>query len=204
MTPDAQPLIAALDTALERAPDARRSLTLRRLTDLFLVDAASHTPDQVAVFDDVISHLIENIERRTLIELSNRLAPVDNAPVNVIGTLARHADILIAGPIVAKSNVLTDADLVEIADKDRKDHTLLMMMAARAQLSEAVTDILVKRGNPAVARKVIDNAGARVSEFGFARLVSRIEHDKELAAAIVKRADLPADLRPWLTASLAR
>ena len=202
MTSAAQPLLIELDTVLTRAPPAWRNTTLRRLTDLFLIDAASYSDDQVAVFDDVISRLIEKSDRRTLIELSTRLARIQNAPCRVVGTLARHADILIAGPLLEKSNVLTDADLVEIADKERRDPNLLMMIAARPQLNEAVTDVLIRRGNAALARKIIDRTDAPISESSFARMVTSVENDKELAAAIAKREDLPAELRPWLDAVL--
>jgi uncharacterized protein (DUF2336 family) len=203
MTSAAQPLLIELDTVLTRAPPAWRNTTLRRLTDLFLVDAASYSDDQVAVFDDVISRLIEKSDRRTLIDLSTRLAQVQNAPCRVVGTLARHADILIAGPMLGKSNVLTDADIVEIADKERRDPNLLAMIAARPQLSVAVTDVLIRRGNAALVRKIIDRTDAPISESSFARMVTSVENDKELAAAIAKREDLPAELRPWLDAALA-
>jgi uncharacterized protein (DUF2336 family) len=199
----AQPLIVELDFALSRAPAAWRTTTLRRLTDLFLVEAASYTEDQVAVFDDVISRLIEKADRKVLVELSNRLAQVKNAPVQVVGALARNLDIAIAGPLIEKSTVLTDADLIEIADKDRKDPIVLAMIAARPQLSEALTDVLVRRGNAALARKLIDRADAPLSESSFARLVTSVANDKELAQAIAKRQDLPAELRPWLDTALA-
>ncbi|HEY6257390.1 MAG TPA: DUF2336 domain-containing protein [Xanthobacteraceae bacterium] len=202
MTPDAQPLIAELDAVLSRVPVAWRSTTLRRLTDLFLVDAESYTDDQVAVFDDVISRLMDKIDRRTLAELSNKLAQLKKAPVNVVGALARHADMAVAGPLLEKSTVLTDADLVEIADKDRRDPALLSTIVTRPNLSEAITDVLIRRGTPLIARKIIDNTDARISEASFARLVTSVENDKELAAAIAARADLPAELRPWLDAVL--
>jgi len=203
MTSVAQPLLTELDSVLSRAPAAWRNTTLRRLTELFLVDAESYTDDQVAVFDDVISRLIEKMDRRTLVELSNRLAQVTNAPIRVVGTLARNTDLLIAGPLLEKSSVLTDTDLVEIADKDRRDPTLLSTIAARPQLNEAVTDVLIRRGNAALVRKIIDRTDARISESSFARLVTSVENDKELAAAIAKREDLPGELRPWLDAALA-
>src|SRR5438309_1758496 len=141
---EAQSLILELDTALSRtpAPAAWRSKILRRLTDLFLIDSEYYTGDQVAVFDEVIGHLIGKIDRRMLVELSNRLAPVKNAPIKVIAALARHSDIMVSGPLLEKSDALTDADLIEIADKDRKDPVLLSTIAARQQLSTAVTDIL--------------------------------------------------------------
>jgi uncharacterized protein (DUF2336 family) len=204
MTSEAQSLIIELDTALSRtpAPAAWRGKILRRLTDLFLIDSASYSHEQVAVFDDVISHLIEKIDRRMLVELSTRLAPVKNAPVKVIGVLARHVDILVSGPLLEKSEALSDADLVEIADKDRKDPILLSTIAARRRLSEAVTDILIRRGNAALTRKLVDRTDAPISESSFARMVTSLDN-KELAKAIGKRTDLPAELRPWVDAALA-
>ena len=204
MTSAAQPLIVELDSVLSRAPAAWRSTTLRRLADLFLVDAAAYSDDQVAVFDDVMCRLIDKADRRTLAELSSRLAQIKNAPVRVVATLARNLDIAIAGPLLEKSNVLTDADLVEIADRDKRDLAALSLIAARAALSEAITDVLVRRGNAALARKLIDRTDAPLSESSFARLVTSVENDKELATAIAKREDLPAELRPWLDAALAQ
>ena len=53
--------------------------------------------DQIAAFDDVISYLIDKVDRRTLAEVSNRLAQLKKAPLNVVATLARHADRAVAG-----------------------------------------------------------------------------------------------------------
>jgi uncharacterized protein (DUF2336 family) len=204
MTSAAQPLIVELDTVLSRATSTWRNNTLRRLADLFLVDAEAYTDDQVAVFDDVMCRLIDKADRRTLADLSTRLAQVHNAPVRVVATLARNLDIAVAGPLLEKSNVLTDADLVEIADREKKDPAALSLIAARARLSEPLTDVLVRRGNAILARKLIERLDAPLSESSFARLVTSVENDKDLATAIAKRDDLPAELRPWLDAALAQ
>jgi uncharacterized protein (DUF2336 family) len=198
MASAAQLLIADLETVLGQAPESWTSTALRRLTDLFLSGAEHYTSDQVAVFDDVMCRLIDKVGRPLLVELSAKLAPIDNAPVKVIGSLARHNDNSICGPILEKSKALPDLDMIEIADKARRDITPLIKMAGRAQLSEAITDVLLKRGNATIQRRIIDNTGARVSEAGFARLVTGVNGDKDLATAIAAREDLPAELRPWL------
>jgi len=204
MMPAAQPILAELDTALSQASDSWRVTALRRIADLFLGSAELYTADQVALFDEVICHLIAKADRTSLAELSNKLAPVGNAPVKAIVSLARHIDIAICGPILEFATALPDHDLVEIADADRIDLKLLAKIAARAQLSEAVTDVLLKRGDPAIQSKLIDNPNARISEVGFARLVSRLNGDKELAAAIAARQEMPAELRVWLDAALSQ
>ena len=51
--------------------------------------------------------------------------------------------------------------------------------------------MLIERGNRAVSRKIAVNAGARISENGFATLVRRAETDDDLAQMVGQRADIP-------------
>jgi len=202
MTLTSQAVLAELDSALPEKPDSWRDAVLRRIVDLFLAGAALYGDEQVALFDEVIVRLIQKMDRLQLSELSNRLAPVANAPVRVLGRLARHSDVAVSGPILDQAEALADADLIEIADKDRVDPNLLVKIAARAHLNTAVTDVLIKRGNKAIQRKIIDNANALVSEEGFARIITALNGDKNLASAIAARNDVPAELRVWLSKTL--
>jgi uncharacterized protein (DUF2336 family) len=104
----------------------------------------------------------------------------------------------VCGPILEEAVALPDEDLIAIADTSRLDPKLLTKIANRPHLSEAITNILIKRGTPAIQRKILDNLNAHVSEEGFARLVSAVNGDKIFAAAIAARQDLPAELRVWL------
>lgn len=162
------------------------------MTDLFLRGAEALPDEHVIIFDDVMCYLIEKIERDALIELSGRLAPIDNAPTKVVGRLSRHDDIMISGPVLEQSKALTDADLVDIAKTKSQDH--LSAIAGREHLSEGVTDILIKRGTSKVAQKVTANVGARFSQLGFTHLTCRAESDDELAEAVANRKDLPPEL----------
>jgi uncharacterized protein (DUF2336 family) len=58
--------------------------------------------------------------------------------------------------------------------------------------SEAVTDVLVERGNSHVVHKLAANAGARFSELGFASIVKSADRDDSLAEKLALRIDLPA------------
>jgi len=60
-----------------------RVRTLRRITDLFPATKEKLSEEQIEVFDQVLSHLIARMESTVLIELSECLAPVNNAPNNV-------------------------------------------------------------------------------------------------------------------------
>lgn len=185
-------LFAELEATLNRGSRPRRFEILCKVTELFLANAATYSDDHIQVFDELMGRLIDRIERQALVELSNKLAPAERAPVNVLGRLSHDDDIEIAGPILKNSKALTDFDLIEIAATKGQAH--LSAIAGREQINEQVTDILIDRGDAAVAREVTANRGARFSRFGLDRAVERAEDDESLALAVANRAELPPDL----------
>ena len=198
MSPTAQSLLAELNSTLAEAQAPWRRVALGRIIDLFCSGVQSYTGEQIELFDEVMGRLIKSGDRALLAEASKSLATLEMAPVKVLGTLARHSDITVCGPILEEGKALPDEDLIAIADSNRLDPKLLTKISSRPQLSEAVTNILIKRGSAAIRRKILDNPNARISEEGFARLVSAVNGDKTFAAAVAARQDLPAELRVWL------
>ena len=189
---NAHQLFAELEATLTNGEGSQRFTILRKITDLFLAGADTYSDDHVAVFEELMSRLIQRIERQALVELSGKLASVDRAPVSVIGRLSYDDDIDVAGPILERSNVLTDDDLVEIARTKSQAH--LSAIAGRPSINEPITDVLIDRGNAEVAHKVTANAGARFSRAGMNKAVTRAERDAALALAVADRIDLPPDL----------
>jgi uncharacterized protein (DUF2336 family) len=191
-------LISELDAAIQSSSSDKRIATLRRVTDLFLSHAGQYDSEQMKLFDGVLMRMIGHMETRALAELGGRLAPIDGAPVEVIRHLANHDEIVVAGPVLKDSRQLTSNDLVDIARRKSQDH--LLAISGRSEIDEAVTDVLVDRGNAEVARKVAVNAGARFSQNGFATLVKRAEKDDVLAEAAGQRTDIPPALFEQLLA----
>jgi len=183
------PLLDELDSALSSGTIDRRIEILTRVTDLFLNGAPRYTEDQVAVFDDVIARLISAIEANARAKLAHRLAPIGNAPANVVHLLAFDDDIEVARPILTHSPRLSDQTLVANASTKSQQH--LQAIAQRSSLSEAVTDVLVKRGDREVVHSVVKNRGARFSDAGFRHLVQRSAGDDALATEVGMRSDLP-------------
>jgi uncharacterized protein (DUF2336 family) len=185
-------VIAEIEEVLRSGSAEKRDRTLRQITDLFVHGSRSYGEEHVQLFDDVLGRLIDEIEARTLAQLAERLAPVDNAPPGVVRRLARDDDIAVAGPLLKRSRRLADADLAEIARNKSQDH--LLAISERSRIGEEVTDILVMRGDQDVARQVAANRGAKLSERGFSRLVDRAERDDVLAERVGQRPDIPAHI----------
>jgi uncharacterized protein (DUF2336 family) len=187
-----QSLIGELETAIASGSKDKRVDALRRVTDLFVASADRFTDQQIDVFDDVLAHLIKRIEGKALVELSNRLAPVNNAPTHVVQQLARDDDISVAGPVLTQSRRLTDHDLIEIASTKAQGH--LLAIANRSQITTGVTDALLQRGDHHVFHKLAENSGASFSDHGFTTLVKHSERDERLAEKVGLRLDIPLRL----------
>ena len=181
-----------LDSALASGSSEQRVTMLRRVTDLFLLDADRFNEEQIGVFDDVLCHLIEKVEARTLAQISQSLAPVENAPLDVTLRLARHSEIQVAGPILTTSRRLTTDHLIDIAKTQSQQH--LLAISYRAEIESGVTDVLLDRGNRAVRHRIASNGGAQISENGFRILTKAAEHDEALAEKTGVRLDIPLQL----------
>lgn len=184
-----QTLIHDLEDAIASGSREKRLTTLRRVTDLFVLGADNYSDEQVGLFDDVIERLAREIEVNARAQLARRLAPIPNAPIRVIHALADDDVIDVAGPVLGQSGRLSDKELIDYAYAKSQEH--LLAISRRETLSEAVTDVLVTRGDTEVVRAVARNEGARFSDSGFGILVQRSEGDEVLAEHVGLRRDLP-------------
>jgi uncharacterized protein (DUF2336 family) len=182
-------IIDELINAVESGGAKQRQKILQRITDLFVAGSRSYSHEQVALFDDVLQQLSADIEVKARARLAHRLASVKDAPPKLIRKLAFDDEINVAAPVLACSEQLTDEDLVENARTKSQKH--LLAIAQRLKLSEAVTDVLVERGDRDVVRKVAGNRGARFSLAGYEKLTTRARYDRRLTLALGERTDIP-------------
>jgi uncharacterized protein (DUF2336 family) len=182
-------LIDELENVLASGTSDQRIHTLARITDLFVLGAENYSDEQIDIFDDVMIKIAARIEAKSLARLSSRLAPVPNAPKRTVKELAFHQDIAVARPVLVGSERLDESDLVDNARTQSQEH--LLAISERKSLSEAITDVLVERGDREVVRSVASNTGARFSNAGFRRLVTRSTGDDLLTTSVGSRRDIP-------------
>src|SRR5262245_44960673 len=183
-------VIAELEVAIRSGRNDERAGV--RVVDVLLANAERLTEPQIGAFDDVLGRLVGGINGKARVELSRRLAPVENAPTGTVRRLALDEDIAVAGPVLVQSARLTTGDLVAIAKIKSQAH--LLAIAGRGQPGEFVTDALLQNGDRDVVHAVARNVGARVSESGFTILLQRAEKDESLAEAVGLRPDVPLQL----------
>ena len=182
-------LIDQLEGVLASNDISERAELLRRVTDLFIHGSGRFTDDQIDLFDEVMGMLVEDIELAARAAFGSRLARVSDAPGRVIRTLAFDDAIEVAAPVLACSARLDDDALAENARTKSQAH--LLAISGRSVLAEAVTDVLVARGNHQVVTSTAGNRGARFSTSGMSTLVRRAQDNADLALCVWSRPDIP-------------
>jgi uncharacterized protein (DUF2336 family) len=185
-----------LDEAVSRGTPESRKQALWYTTDLLIT--GRYSDDEIATFGAVIARLSEEIEVAARAQLARRLARTDNAPADVIVKLAFDNSIEVAGPVLRESERLDASALIANASTRSQAH--LLAISQRKSIDEAVTDVLVTRGNRDVVTSVVSNGGARLSDFGFLHMIKRAEGDSILAEQLGMRRDIPRHIFQQLIA----
>src|ERR1700737_220265 len=188
--------LQGLDDAVLRGTPASRMRAMQQTADLLI--AGRYSDDEIWTFGEVIGRLADEIEVAARAQLARRLARFDKAPVNIIHKLAFDDSIDVAGPVLQESERLETYALVANACTKSQPH--LLAISKRKSIEEAVTDVLVTRGNREVVNSVASNHGARFSYFAFLPMIKRAEADSILAEQLGLRKDIPRHIFQQLIA----
>jgi uncharacterized protein (DUF2336 family) len=184
--------IPGLDDIVKNGDPRRRADAARKISELFFAGAAQFRPAHVDLFDGILTGLVLHTEIASRIDLAERLSLLGNAPPALVNQLAREDEILVASPLLRRSPVLAEPALIEIARIKGQGH--LLAMSERPTLPAGVTDVIVRRGDREVVRRVAGNAGAQFSAGGYCSLIKRAGGDGVLTLAVGQRDDLTAPL----------
>lgn len=184
-----QSLTDQLELALASRDLSRRAAILHRVADLFMHGSGHFSADQIELFDEVMSRLIEAVEVAARAAFGSRLARVADAPGRAMRRLAFDDSIEVAGPVLTHCAQLDDAALVDNARTRSQEH--MLAISRRSSLAECVTDVLVDRGNRVVVVSTASNPGAKFSAGGIATLVARSRAHGDLAMCVWSRPDIP-------------
>lgn len=192
--------LAAL--AKDSSVSGRKGL-ITALTDLFVGSGDDKDEQMSLLFGDIVLKVLGQLEEETRMILAKRVCNEEQAPRDLMVKLARDK-ISVAGPVLEHSPVLSSNDLVEIAADAPMEH--LGAIAGRRTVDEAVTTVLVDRGDSKVLSKVAENKGAEFAKSSFLKLVEKARADETIQAALIDRVDLPEEaakaLVPLLTEEL--
>ncbi|NVN88099.1 MAG: DUF2336 domain-containing protein [Rhodopseudomonas sp.] len=182
-------LLNELEQSFRNGGIARRNSIVSKIGDLFVGGADAYSEEQVELFGEVLTRLVEEIEIGARAELSRSVAGLRIGPSNLLRKLAMDEAIEVAEPLLLGRVALGDDILVECARSRGQGH--LLAISRRPHLSASVTEPLTERGDDTVLRSVVGNSGAVFSDCGYQNLVNRAEGNDDLALAVGARPELP-------------
>ena len=187
--PAASRLPELIALAQEPSSESRRAL-LRELTESFF-GAATRSPSEMALYDEVLSGLAREMEAGVRAELAQRFADAADAPVGLVRRLAAD-EAEVALPVLTRSPVLSETDLLSVARSQGQDH--LRAVSGRADVTEALSDLIVQRGDDETLGVLLRNDDARLSQATARTAVERAKVNPALHEAAVQRRNLPPEL----------
>jgi len=176
----------------EASTEGRQEL-LREVTDMFVGSPPGGLSDsEMDHFGDIMEKLAFDMEMKVRKHLAETLSGVNAAPHDLLTRLASD-EVEVARPLLMKSGLLQDSDLMEIIRQCSQEHLLAVTM--REKVSEQVSDALVEKGDDTVLGSLAGNAGAALSQSAMETMVERSEGGNEqLQEALVTRKDVPEAL----------
>ncbi len=169
------------------AASARRAELARHVATLFALTSDRCSDEQVDIYDSVLLRLVDMVESEVRRFVAEQMSTLRRGPEETIRRLASDV-IEVSEPILVRSTVLRDADLVSIAEEQGNDHRYAI--AQREVLSADVSEILVRRGDLKVKRKIASNEGASLSGSAIEILISDSAADATLQLSLSDRPDL--------------
>ncbi len=179
-------LTLARDTSI-----TARTRLVEEIADLFSERETVLSQHERTMMIQILEKLIRDFEMSVRHALAERLAEEPKAPTALISILAND-EIEVARPVLMRSDVLRDHELIEIVRNRTRQHRLAITL--RRDLSESLTEAIAENGEEDVIRSLLCNANARISEATMEYLVDQARQVDSFQEPLVGRRDLSGPL----------
>ena len=202
--------MTAADTAEElkelarsRSPADRERLMLAIVELCGRADDAVRAPAIQALLGSIFTDLVEGAESDIRRILAEKLAVADWPPPALVKLLAQD-EIEIARPIIAKSPMLKDDDLIGLVLEGAVEHRI--EVANRPLIGPAVVDSILDNGEPVVMVALAGNDTADVSPEAMMRMVETSRQIAGMRSPLARhprlRQEMAERLYAWVGPSL--
>lgn len=182
---------------------ASRAALAETLSDLFAESGPDMSDRERSLMGDILHKVVVGLETAVRRSLAEKLADLPDAPADLITVLANdEADV--AFPVLTRSRVLADAELIEVIRHRTLEHQLAVAM--RFSVSEQVSAALAATGEQGVIETLLRNENARISQATMAYLVDESRRVDVFREPLLRRSELDPDLAKrmflWVSAAL--
>ena len=182
-----------LELAKSKAPADRERLLVGIVELCDAGDGAAVTASSQiqALLNSIFLGLVAGAEREIRKRLAEKLATADWAPTAMINVLALD-EIEIARPIIAKSAVLKNPDLIRLLVEATIEHQI--EIARRPNLGAEVVAAILKAAEPAVLTALASNQSAEIGPAEMGELVQAAREIASLRSPLARHPRLTGEL----------
>lgn len=190
--PNVAPLLVELHNCREKhrlEPDSTGQVK-SKFAQIFteIIEIKLNVQEQEMISGLLIA-LLAQAEKDMRLALAERLAALDDVPLRLILHLAND-EIDIARPVLAKSTVLKDLDLMYIVNSHGAPYW--QIIATRGGLGEGVIEALVNTEDKQTVINVASNKGISLSETIIDRLAAMATSEEAIAKPLLMREEVPS------------
>jgi len=169
--------------ARDKQPVARSELT-SAICELMEMDVSSRESELIA---DVLIELMRQAEMELRKAISERLSVMDAVPLRLVLQMAND-EIDVAFPVLSKSSVLQDMDLIYIIKSHGPEYW--QAIASRKLLTDQVIDILADTGDFDTAAVLAENMDIKLSEHCVIALSDLAQQSEKVARPLLRREEV--------------
>jgi uncharacterized protein (DUF2336 family) len=187
-----QSLLVNFDALQEDSTKARRGELMRNVVALLgLASSERGLADLLRTYDSVLVKLADIVDPSVRAEAAARLADLRHVPSAILRKLARD-DIEVSYPLLTRSPLLTEDDLIGIAEI--RGHRHRHALASRPHIGERLVMVLAERGDDRVRRALAANPTAQITPGVFRRLLVQAHEDPEMQILIAEHPQTAHDV----------
>jgi uncharacterized protein (DUF2336 family) len=146
-----------------------------------------------------LTFLLDDASSKVRLALAEALSMSHHAPIQIISALASDQPE-VAARVLARSPLLTDADLIDRVAGGQK--ATQKLIADRPVVSMALAAAIAEIGEPEACAVLLANSGADIASLSFRRMAERHGHLPLVREPLIADRRLPADCRHMLLVKL--
>ena len=188
MTRDVNAKLTQKDVDLLLAnPSAHvRSDTAKKVSEQYKTQTLSQTEKKIA--EDIFRLISNDVEIQVRADLSDSLKNCSFLPHDIVDKIIKDV-ATVAMPMIQYSDVLTERDLIDIVKSHDEDKQIAV--ANRENVSPRVAEVLIEDASEAPVIILISNYGARISEYGYDKLLERFQNNENIHRPLLMRPKVP-------------
>ena len=152
------------------------------------LDSRKLSDKERRIAEGILRVMIRDAEAKVRQALSEALKYCTQVPRDVVLAIIHDSD-LVAAPMLAASELLSDEDLIEIVRSQNKVKCLAVVR--RDTVSTAVADALIETGDDEVVARLSANDGANISEPALQSILDHYADSDRIKGALIDRETLP-------------